>query len=162
MMPKDLTGKRALRTGKRISKACVFHAGECPITMTNHHATNDSCRRCRDQKIRCSGSHPCDQCSKRNSACQFDSTSQRVLVTRRQVETTAPGVIPPNDSLRLPDISIVSMSEYLLSSSASPTMPPLEWLQSGGNIRPVSSSNVNQHGNLTEAMSRSRDTILGA
>ncbi|KAE8155257.1 fungal-specific transcription factor domain-containing protein [Aspergillus avenaceus] len=44
-----------------------------------------ACRRCRDQKIKCTGSEPCDQCSKRLLACQFDSQSQRVLVTRRYI-----------------------------------------------------------------------------
>ncbi|KAJ5414394.1 hypothetical protein N7509_001021 [Penicillium cosmopolitanum] len=46
-----------------------------------------ACKRCRDQKIRCTGSNPCDQCNKRNSACDFESPSQKVLVTRRRVES---------------------------------------------------------------------------
>lgn len=61
------------------------------LLRLQHHAIlkpqgDNSCKRCRDQKIRCTGSYPCDQCSKRNSACDFESPSQRVLVTRRHVE----------------------------------------------------------------------------
>ncbi|KAI1051995.1 hypothetical protein LB506_003620 [Fusarium annulatum] len=41
-----------------------------------------SCVRCRDQKIRCSGSQPCQQCDKRGSVCQFDDESRKVVVSR--------------------------------------------------------------------------------
>ncbi|CVK97936.1 related to positive activator of transcription [Fusarium proliferatum] len=41
-----------------------------------------ACVRCRDQKIRCSGSQPCQQCDKRGSVCQFDDESRKVVVSR--------------------------------------------------------------------------------
>ncbi|KAH7028774.1 uncharacterized protein B0I36DRAFT_126134 [Microdochium trichocladiopsis] len=42
----------------------------------------NACERCRKQKIRCSGSQPCDACTKRSRPCHFDETHQRVVVTR--------------------------------------------------------------------------------
>lgn len=46
---------------------------------------HNSCRRCRDQKIRCSGSHPCQQCGGRGLSCHFDAQSQKVVVTRTYI-----------------------------------------------------------------------------
>ncbi|CAG8394158.1 unnamed protein product [Penicillium salamii] len=65
MPPKGTTDKRVARRNRRVARACG---------------------RCRDQKIRCTGSYPCDQCSKRNYDCHFDSMSERILVTRRRVK----------------------------------------------------------------------------
>ncbi|RMX85600.1 hypothetical protein D0869_03702 [Hortaea werneckii] len=44
-----------------------------------------SCVRCRQQKIKCSGSVPCEQCKKRSLACYFDDAQQKVLVTKRYI-----------------------------------------------------------------------------
>ncbi|WZH42385.1 Zn2-C6 fungal-type domain-containing protein [Fusarium acuminatum] len=41
-----------------------------------------ACVRCRDQKIRCSGSQPCQQCDKRGLTCRFDDESRKVVVSR--------------------------------------------------------------------------------
>lgn len=41
-----------------------------------------SCTRCRRQKIKCSGSQPCDGCNKRKLTCIFDDRDQKILVTR--------------------------------------------------------------------------------
>ncbi|KAG8670219.1 hypothetical protein FPOAC1_009624 [Fusarium poae] len=41
-----------------------------------------SCVRCRDQKIKCSGSQPCQQCDKRGLPCRFDDESRKVVVSR--------------------------------------------------------------------------------
>ncbi|KZL82592.1 c6 transcription factor, partial [Colletotrichum incanum] len=37
---------------------------------------------CRRQKIKCSGSQPCDACGKRKQSCTFDERDQRIVVTR--------------------------------------------------------------------------------
>ncbi|KAH8672613.1 fungal-specific transcription factor domain-containing protein [Tricladium varicosporioides] len=42
----------------------------------------NACTRCRQQKIRCSGIIPCEQCTKRNSPCSFDDRAQKILVPR--------------------------------------------------------------------------------
>ncbi|KAL9584292.1 MAG: hypothetical protein Q9203_004724 [Teloschistes exilis] len=42
----------------------------------------NACSRCRQQKIKCSGTAPCGQCSKKNLACNFDSEHHKILVTR--------------------------------------------------------------------------------
>ena len=42
----------------------------------------NSCQRCRRQKIKCSGTQPCDTCSKRKQSCTFDNREQKILVTR--------------------------------------------------------------------------------
>ncbi|CEI70189.1 hypothetical protein FVEN_g1282 [Fusarium venenatum] len=41
-----------------------------------------ACVRCRDQKIKCSGSQPCQQCDKRGLPCRFDDESRKVVVSR--------------------------------------------------------------------------------
>ncbi|KAI0975083.1 Zn(II)2Cys6 transcription factor [Xylaria arbuscula] len=41
------------------------------------------CERCRRQKVRCSGSRPCDTCRKRNLTCTFNFEDQKIMVTRR-------------------------------------------------------------------------------
>ncbi|KAI1090359.1 fungal-specific transcription factor domain-containing protein [Rostrohypoxylon terebratum] len=46
----------------------------------------ERCKRCHDQKIKCSGSHPCEQCNKRGLQCQFDEESEKVIITRRYLE----------------------------------------------------------------------------
>ncbi|KAI7089639.1 hypothetical protein KC356_g2215 [Hortaea werneckii] len=42
----------------------------------------NACVRCRQQKIKCSGNVPCEQCKKRSLACHFDDAQQKVLVTK--------------------------------------------------------------------------------
>ena len=42
----------------------------------------NACSRCRQQKIKCSGTAPCGQCSKKNLSCDLNSEHQKVLVTR--------------------------------------------------------------------------------
>lgn len=42
----------------------------------------NACSRCRQQKIKCSGTAPCGQCSKKNLTCNFDSEHHKILVTR--------------------------------------------------------------------------------
>ncbi|OJD37902.1 zn 2cys6 transcription factor [Diplodia corticola] len=49
--------------------------------VTKRRSCN-ACVRCRRQKIKCSGSRPCDACSKRNLSCDFDERDQKILVTR--------------------------------------------------------------------------------
>ncbi|OTB00471.1 hypothetical protein M426DRAFT_15414 [Hypoxylon sp. CI-4A] len=46
----------------------------------------NACVRCRRQKIRCTGSNPCDACSKRKLSCQFNDSDQKVMVTRGYLE----------------------------------------------------------------------------
>ncbi|KAE8353459.1 hypothetical protein BDV28DRAFT_157005 [Aspergillus coremiiformis] len=46
----------------------------------------NACQRCRRQKIKCSGSQPCDTCSKRKLTCVFDDRDQKILVTRGYIE----------------------------------------------------------------------------
>ncbi|KAL6241345.1 hypothetical protein RBB50_011818 [Rhinocladiella similis] len=43
---------------------------------------SNACHRCRQQKIRCSGHQPCEQCTKRNLPCNFEGRAQKVLVSR--------------------------------------------------------------------------------
>ncbi|KAJ5341000.1 hypothetical protein N7541_010124 [Penicillium brevicompactum] len=44
--------------------------------------SSNACVRCRRQKIKCSGSQPCDGCSKRKLSCVFNDRDQKILVTR--------------------------------------------------------------------------------
>ncbi|WQF82117.1 hypothetical protein CDEST_07131 [Colletotrichum destructivum] len=44
--------------------------------------SSNACVRCRRQKIKCSGSQPCDACGKRRQSCIFDERDQRIVVTR--------------------------------------------------------------------------------
>ncbi|KAJ5092575.1 hypothetical protein NUU61_007445 [Penicillium alfredii] len=42
----------------------------------------NACTRCRRQKIKCSGTQPCDGCTKRKLTCVFDDSEQKILVTK--------------------------------------------------------------------------------
>ncbi|KAF2720209.1 hypothetical protein K431DRAFT_271272 [Polychaeton citri CBS 116435] len=42
----------------------------------------NACNRCRQQKIRCTGAQPCEQCNKRNLICCFDDQQRKVLVSK--------------------------------------------------------------------------------
>ncbi|KAL0941385.1 C6 transcription factor [Colletotrichum truncatum] len=53
-------------------------AGRNKVTKRSSNA----CVRCRRQKIKCSGSQPCDACGKRKQSCTFDERDQRIVVTR--------------------------------------------------------------------------------
>ena len=44
--------------------------------------TQHSCQRCQRYKIKCSGSRPCDTCTKRNIDCVIDDRAQKVLVSQ--------------------------------------------------------------------------------
>lgn len=43
---------------------------------------DNSCSRCRRQKIKCTGKYPCEACSRRKIPCQFDDYDQKVLVNK--------------------------------------------------------------------------------
>ena len=45
----------------------------------------NACARCRQQKIRCTGSWPCQPCSKRELPCTFDDSSQKIVVSKGYV-----------------------------------------------------------------------------
>ncbi|KAF2230752.1 hypothetical protein EV356DRAFT_491381 [Viridothelium virens] len=60
----DRIGRRNDRVRKRAPNACV---------------------RCRKQKIKCSGTVPCEQCKKRSVLCDFDARQQKVLVTQSYI-----------------------------------------------------------------------------
>lgn len=49
--------------------------------VTKRRSCN-ACVRCRRQKIKCSGSQPCEACSKRKLSCEFDERDQKILVTK--------------------------------------------------------------------------------
>ncbi|KAH7133913.1 hypothetical protein EDB81DRAFT_112125 [Dactylonectria macrodidyma] len=53
------------------------------VTRRRNHK---ACKRCRDQKIKCSGSRPCEPCKRRNLACNYDDQTDKVLVTRRYID----------------------------------------------------------------------------
>ncbi|KAI5926861.1 hypothetical protein F4810DRAFT_492398 [Camillea tinctor] len=44
--------------------------------------SSNACTRCRKQKIKCSGSPPCETCSKRNRVCVFDERDNKIIVTQ--------------------------------------------------------------------------------
>ncbi|WPH03595.1 Hypothetical protein R9X50_00647700 [Acrodontium crateriforme] len=71
-------------------------AGRQTMAGVRKRAPN-ACTRCRQQKIRCSGAAPCDQCSRRRLVCHFNADDTKILVTRgfltrleRQAATSLP------------------------------------------------------------------------
>ncbi|BCS30175.1 uncharacterized protein APUU_80478S [Aspergillus puulaauensis] len=44
---------------------------------------NNACRHCRQRKIRCSGTHPCVNCTRRNKECRFDDQGRRIVVSQK-------------------------------------------------------------------------------
>ncbi|KAM3070533.1 hypothetical protein ACMFMF_007988 [Clarireedia jacksonii] len=47
----------------------------------------NACSRCRQQKIKCSGILPCEQCSKRSLACNFEDKDRKILVSREYINS---------------------------------------------------------------------------
>jgi proline utilization trans-activator len=45
----------------------------------------DSCSRCRQHKIKCTGENPCSNCTQRNTKCQFEKEVTKVQITRRRL-----------------------------------------------------------------------------
>ncbi|WAO94637.1 Zn(2)-C6 fungal-type domain-containing protein [Fusarium falciforme] len=51
-----------------------------------------ACSRCRDMKVRCSGTYPCARCQRKRKTCDFQSTESRVSISRsylRSLESRA-------------------------------------------------------------------------
>ncbi|KAM6516469.1 hypothetical protein FALCPG4_014652 [Fusarium falciforme] len=51
-----------------------------------------ACSRCRDMKVRCSGTFPCARCQRKRKTCDFQSTESRVSISRsylRSLESRA-------------------------------------------------------------------------
>ena len=45
----------------------------------------DSCSRCRQHKIKCTGESPCSSCIQRNAICQFEKEATKVQITRKRL-----------------------------------------------------------------------------
>nr|POF01397.1 putative transcriptional regulatory protein c3c7.04 [Quercus suber] len=46
---------------------------------------SNACIRCRRQKIKCSGSDPCEQCSRRDLVCNFEQAQHKILVSQSYI-----------------------------------------------------------------------------
>ncbi|KAH6980711.1 fungal-specific transcription factor domain-containing protein [Ilyonectria sp. MPI-CAGE-AT-0026] len=49
----------------------------------NTKRTNTACIKCRERKVRCSGTCPCTNCSRRSAECIFEPDEKKVLVSER-------------------------------------------------------------------------------
>ncbi|KAL7914114.1 hypothetical protein GGI35DRAFT_235735 [Trichoderma velutinum] len=54
-----------------------------PVTLTRGKRSNTACIRCRERKVKCSGSLPCQNCSSRSVECAFDPEDKKVVVSER-------------------------------------------------------------------------------
>lgn len=63
-----------------------------------------SCTRCRQQKIRCRGGFPCDQCNKKRLECVVDDRLRKILVTKRQATVFVSDKYPLTLSSRLSEL----------------------------------------------------------
>lgn len=86
-MPPDVESSRATR---RCQKVYVLPTmvGSSKESVANPCC---SCVRCRDMKVRCSGSPPCVRCSKRDVECVFPQDDARVTVSQRLDDTGSDG-----------------------------------------------------------------------
>ncbi|KAI9151551.1 Proline utilization trans-activator [Paramyrothecium foliicola] len=63
----------------------------CKRFKQSHNAseaarTRTACNRCRDRKIKCSGSHPCRYCTKQGTPCEFPEHEKKKLYSVTYVE----------------------------------------------------------------------------
>ncbi|KAJ5141611.1 hypothetical protein N7526_002606 [Penicillium atrosanguineum] len=56
----------------------------------------NACTRCRRQKIKCSGSQPCEGCNKRRLTCIFDDRDQKILRNEQTDAIPAPNPLSPD------------------------------------------------------------------
>ncbi|KAL7955780.1 hypothetical protein V8C34DRAFT_316216 [Trichoderma compactum] len=54
-----------------------------PVTLTRGKRSITACIRCRERKVKCSGSLPCQNCSSRSVVCAFDPEDKKVVVSER-------------------------------------------------------------------------------
>ncbi|PKK46836.1 hypothetical protein CI102_10016 [Trichoderma harzianum] len=54
-----------------------------PVTLTRGKRSITACIRCRERKVKCSGSLPCQNCSSRSVECAFDPEDKKVVVSER-------------------------------------------------------------------------------
>ncbi|KAE9382229.1 hypothetical protein N431DRAFT_476868 [Stipitochalara longipes BDJ] len=51
----------------------------------------NACRRCRQRKVKCSGTAPCLNCAKRSQSCTFDEADRRVIILERHLRELQQG-----------------------------------------------------------------------
>ncbi|KAH8736361.1 hypothetical protein BGZ61DRAFT_93482 [Ilyonectria robusta] len=56
---------------------------ESPPASGRGRRASNACERCRRRKIRCTGSHPCTNCSRKNLSCHFDGQGRKVVVSQK-------------------------------------------------------------------------------
>ncbi|KAL7933028.1 hypothetical protein V8C35DRAFT_67699 [Trichoderma chlorosporum] len=56
---------------------------QAPVTLSRGKRSNTACIRCRERKVKCSGSLPCNNCSSRRVECVFDPEDKKVAVSER-------------------------------------------------------------------------------
>ncbi|KAI1291184.1 fungal-specific transcription factor domain-containing protein [Xylaria venustula] len=52
-------------------------------TTARGKRTNNACRRCRERKVRCSNTQPCQACLNRHDTCIFDPEEKKITVSER-------------------------------------------------------------------------------
>lgn len=56
-----------------------------PFQSPSLRHTFDSCSRCRQHKIKCTGETPCRNCIQRNAICHFEKEATKVQITRKRL-----------------------------------------------------------------------------
>ncbi|KAH7070249.1 hypothetical protein FB567DRAFT_217042 [Paraphoma chrysanthemicola] len=60
-------------------------APACSSRRSRAKRTNNACLRCRDRKVKCSGTCPCTACSRHHVECLFEPGEKKVLVSEKSV-----------------------------------------------------------------------------
>ncbi|KAH7016969.1 hypothetical protein EDB80DRAFT_827286 [Ilyonectria destructans] len=56
------------------------------------------CKRCRRRKVRCTGSHPCTNCSRKNLSCHFDGQGRKVVISQKYLQEIQRAAARPSRS----------------------------------------------------------------
>ncbi|RYN16154.1 hypothetical protein AA0113_g12556 [Alternaria arborescens] len=82
--------------------------------------TNNACLRCRDRKVKCSGTRPCIACSRRSLECIFSPHDKKVLISESYLEE-----LRHKSGREDPGVSILeTTAERLQSHPSNSATPP--------------------------------------
>ncbi|KAJ4214126.1 hypothetical protein NW759_010649 [Fusarium solani] len=65
-----------------------------------------ACLRCRERKVRCSGSHPCANCQRRSTECVFEPEDRKVVVSENYLNELKRKAGEENDAATHPDSTL--------------------------------------------------------
>ncbi|KAG9251637.1 uncharacterized protein F5Z01DRAFT_273665 [Emericellopsis atlantica] len=105
-------------------------------SVTKSKRKTPACIQCRDRKVRCSGTSPCVNCTRRAERCIFDSDDKKVLVSKRELQELKRKVesIDSEDRLRPPKRRVTASSSHGHRSAHPGDREEVEFADSDDNV----------------------------